>query len=120
MDIYYLKYIKYKTKYLNISQKSNILQKGGKSNKDTELYLFKAEWCGHCKNFMPIWDQISKDSELNNKIEFIKYDSDQHKKEINEWNIKGFPTIILKKNDKAIEYNGPRKLENIKEFIKNI
>ena len=27
------------------------------------LVLFHADWCGHCKNFMPEWDKISSEVE---------------------------------------------------------
>ena len=108
---YFQKYNKYKTKYLNLL--SN--QVGGKSSKD--LYLFKAEWCGHCKAFKDDWNKLQNDSELKNKINFITMDSDKHTNEIKEWNIEGFPTLILKYGDKATEYNGPRNINAIKEFI---
>jgi len=113
MDIYYQKYQKYKIKYLNAKK---VNQTGG-SKKDIDLYFFKADWCGHCKSFAPVWDELLKDKTLTNKIEFIKLDSDENKKEMAEWKIEGYPTIILKKGDQAIEYNEPRNLNNIKEFI---
>jgi thiol-disulfide isomerase/thioredoxin len=114
MDIYYQKYQKYKIKYLNAKK---INQTGGSSNKAIDLYFFKADWCGHCKNFMPVWNDLIKDEKLTDKINFIQFDSEKNQDEIKEWKIEGFPTIILKQGDKAIEYNGPRKLNNIKEFI---
>jgi len=112
MDIYYQKYQKYKLKYLNSKYKKQL---GG--SKNVELYFFKADWCGHCKNFMPTWDSLIEDKTLKNKIEFKKLDSEINKKEMIEWNISGYPTIILKKNNKAIEYNGSRKIEDIKKFL---
>ena len=77
--------------------------------------LFKAEWCGHCKHFLPIWEKISNDSNLN--ISFKIFDSEKNKKEIKEYNIDGFPTIMYKFNDKLIEYTGSRDVESIKHFI---
>jgi thioredoxin-like negative regulator of GroEL len=86
---------------------------GGSSPND--LMLFKADWCGHCKNFLPTWEKISNDSEL--KVNFKIFDSDKNKKEIDEYNIQGFPTIMYKLGDKLIEYNGGRDENSIKEFI---
>ena len=114
---YKLKYEKYKAKYLALKNKLNISQLGGSSEKP-ELYLFKAEWCGHCKNFKPEWGKLKKNSKLKEKVNFITMDSDINQKEINEWKIEGFPTIILKKGSNAIEYNGNRTVEEIENFIK--
>ena len=117
---YKLKYEKYKTKYLELRNKLNLNQNGG-SNEKSELYLFKAEWCGHCRNFKDEWKKLKKNSDLKNKVNFITMDSEINKKEIVDWNINGFPTIILKKGDTAIEYNGERSVSAIEDFInKNI
>ena len=104
-------YLKYKKKYLE--SKLNNMNGGSSVNK--ELLLFKANWCGHCKNFMPIWDKVSKDSNIN--IKFTTYDSDQNKSEIANYNISGFPTIMYKVNNKLIEYNGSRDETSLREFI---
>jgi len=111
---YFQKYQKYKSKYLN-AKLLTANQVGGKNSK--ELYLFKAEWCGHCKSFKNDWTKLQNDTELKNKINFITMDSEINKNEIKEWNVEGYPTIILKSGDKAVEYNGPRNIDNIKEFI---
>lgn len=83
-----------------------------------QVYLFKAEWCGHCKGFKSTWEKIQKD--LKGKYEFITFDSDNDKKEISQWGIKGFPTIIKKVNNNAEEYLGPRDEISVKEFIEKI
>jgi len=119
MQSYYEKYLKYKTKYLNltkmIAQEGHFpVQEGGGNEKPT-IYLFKAEWCGHCKGFKPTWEKIQKD--LKNKYEFITIDSEKDKAEISQWGIKGFPTIIKKISDNAEEYVGPRDEISVKEFI---
>jgi len=112
---YKLKYIKYKEKYLIL--KNTINNQSGGSNVKHELYLFKAEWCDHCKNFKPDWEKLKNDKHLNNKVEFITMDSNENAKEIKEWQIEGFPTIILKKGDEAIEYKGSRSRNDIVKFI---
>jgi thioredoxin-like negative regulator of GroEL len=111
MEDYKRKYLKYKNKYL---LNKSIVMTGGES-KQNELLLFKAEWCGHCKNFLPTWEKISNDTSLN--INFKTFDSDKNKKEIKDFDIQGFPTIMYKVDDKLIEYNGSRDEKSIKEFI---
>ena len=111
---YYSKYLKYKEKYLEI-KKNNTLMSGG-GNKPT-LYLFKADWCGHCNNFKSTWVDLKKS--MKNNVNFVTYDADKHSNQIQQWNVQGFPTLILQKNDKAIEYTGSRDLNSLSEFIKN-
>ena len=54
---------------------------------------------------------------LKNEIEFVTYDADDHKEIMTKYNIQGFPTLILNAGDKAIEYNGERDINSLKEFI---
>jgi len=112
---YHDKYLKYKAKYLKLkSLEQKIIMKGGSGNTPT-LYLFKAEWCQHCVAFKPTWAKLQES--LKNKIQFVTYDADKNSKEVKEYKIDGFPTMILKTNDKAIEYVGPRDKNSIVEFI---
>jgi len=111
---YKLKYIKYKNKYLTLKNKQ-FTQMGG-ANEKPELYLFKANWCGHCKHFKPTWEELGN-SNLKNKINFITFDSDANKNEIQANNITGFPTIMLKFKNKSIEYAGPRTTNAIEKFV---
>lgn len=114
-DSYYQKYLKYKTKYQNLKlQFTGMRQNGG--GEKTTIYLFKADWCGHCQGFKPTWEEISK--ELKGKYEFVTYDADKDKEILEKWNIQGFPTIIKKTGDKAEEYIGERDKQGVIEFIK--
>jgi len=111
-DLYYQKYLKYKAKYFNLKSFSKTQSGGGNT---TEIYLFKADWCGHCRGFKPTWEKISK--ELSSKYKFITVDADKDSDKIKKWNIQGFPTIIKKVGDNAQEYVGPRDEQSVREFI---
>ena len=127
---YYSLYLKYKTKYTNLkcalensTEKKNdvkmvsVFQNGGADEKK-DVMLFKAEWCGHCVGFKGHWNKLQKDHKKD--FNFITYDSDKNKKEMEAWGIQGFPTIIVKKGDEAMEYVGPNEYNSVLEFIKNI
>jgi len=117
---YQEKYLKYKAKYLKLKSKEkalvglNMLGGGNKQDKPT-LFLFKAEWCPHCIEFKSTWKSL--ESNMKSKVDFVMFDSEANASEIKEYNIEGFPTLILKAGGKAIEYVGPRDFESVKEFI---
>ena len=166
-NLYYQKYLKYKTKYFNLKMlyKNNQLggdkllskntkcgfcnslnslkcdycnglksfsknnQLGGNKsennksennkseNNKSDVYLFKAEWCGHCKGFKSTWNKLKK--ELSSKYTFITLDADADKEKISSWNIQGFPTIIKKSGVNAKEYVGQRDEQSVREFIQS-
>jgi thiol-disulfide isomerase/thioredoxin len=116
---YNKKYLKYKAKYIKLKNKiknqdNKLVMTGGKSN-DKAIYLFKADWCPHCNQFKPIWSKLQ--DEMKNKVNFITYDSAKNANEIKQYNIEGFPTLIFKDGNKAIEYVGPRDEDSVRNFI---
>ena len=111
------KYLKYKQKYLNYKNFLNNKQTGGSTQKPT-LYLFKADWCGHCRSFKNEWERLQQMADLKDKVNFETVDADKNKEKINEWKVQGFPTLILQKDKTAIEYNQSRDAESLAEFIK--
>ena len=111
---YYNKYLKYKNKYLELKNKQ-LNQNGG--GQKTDLMLFKAEWCGHCKNFIPVWNTLKNDNSLNKKFNFVTYDSEQNSKIVSKLNIQGYPTLLIKKNDTITEYKGARDFEYLNQYL---
>ncbi len=117
-EIYKAKYLLYKQKYLDLKNLENkINMKGGGEHKQ-ELILFKADWCGHCKNFKPVWEKLTGDF---NKVE---YDADKDKSIIARYKeegfpIQGYPTIMLKdkKTNTMVEYNGNRDESSLLDFV---
>lgn len=118
---FYKKYLKYKSKYLNlVNTKNQKIQMGGAkaSNDDkTTIYLFKAEWCPHCVSFKKTWKDLQEI--YKNKYNFVTYDSDKDKVIIEKWKISGFPTIMKKQGNNVKEYVGPRDEESVKTFIES-
>ena len=105
-DIYFQKYLKYKNKYITLKKSQKQSQSGGGKKEDKrEVYLFKADWCPHCIGFKPDWEKLQKN--LGQKYKFITYDGDKNKDKVSEWKVEGFPTIIVKRGNEALEYLGP-------------
>ena len=116
MEDYYKKYLKYKSKYINL--KSNMT--GGGDVKNVTLMLFKAEWCGYCKQFLPIWNTIQKEAEYKNLVTFKTYDSENDKQLVNDNNVEGFPTLLIKTENNTREYKGQKDMEGMIELLEAI
>tara|TARA_B110001450_G_scaffold116892_1_gene110495 strand:+ start:141 stop:632 length:492 start_codon:yes stop_codon:yes gene_type:complete len=89
------------------------------------LVLFHADWCGHCKKFMPEWDEISK--EINDSgadVKIIKVEcgdssnNEKHAEIMKKYSIKGYPTIVsFDESGNHSEYEGDRSKGGITQFL---
>lgn len=78
-------------------------------NNKPGMLLVKAEWCGHCKRFMPTFERLNR--RLGNNFPCVYIDeSDMTGELARELNVRGFPTIMFfDKYGRIIEhYNGSR------------
>jgi thiol-disulfide isomerase/thioredoxin len=116
MPDYYTKYLKYKSKYLSLKT-----QKGGtRTDKRIKVILFKAEWCGHCITFKPIWNKIIENKDLIKKFKFITYDADTQKHMFETYKVDAFPTIKIQDDDEVREYDGERTEEEFTAFLNKL
>lgn len=77
------------------------------------LVLFYESWCGACKAFKPIWNEIIRVTDTK-YINFVDTNNDKF---MTKHNIESIPTIILfTKNDKII-YEGGRNISQLADFI---
>ena len=87
----------------------------GFNNNGKKYVALLASWCGHCKTFKPILNNF-KDN--NPDIEVIIYEDNKEKNQ--EYNVEGFPTLILEHSDSTrINFTGPRTEEGLLDFYNN-
>ena len=89
--------------------------------------LFYADWCGHCKKVMPVWDKVSEtvngSEENEGKLKMVKVEcgspdkNESHKNHMKKYDIKGYPTIKMISDDKAEEYKGGRTESDFLKFL---
>ena len=85
------------------------------------IVVCKADWCGHCKEAAPEFDKLMATSPMTlkdgSKITVKVLDADRNKDEIKQYNIKGYPTILIGDGSNMTEYPGPRTYDGVVEFL---
>ena len=127
--IYYV-YIKYySTKLLELYKPNNEkMPEWTKDNKnEVELLFFFASWCPHCKTAKPEWEKAKAEYNNNNvngyNIIFSEVDCTHPDSKttsmMDKYNIEGFPTIILLKNNEVITYDAKVTYDHLSQFLKS-
>ncbi|KAL6467560.1 hypothetical protein MHYP_G00232370 [Metynnis hypsauchen] len=92
-------------------------------NRKSEPWLveFYAPWCEYCKTFEPIWYDVGAElKSLGSPVNVGKLDTTAHSSVLSDFNIRGYPAIILVKGEKSFEYRGPRTKDGIIEFTNRV
>jgi thiol-disulfide isomerase/thioredoxin len=82
------------------------------------IALFHADWCGHCKRFIPIFDEASKFVFVN-KFKFLKINSNS-KKATDAFGVDRFPTIKVFINGNELKIEPVRELIPLLEFLEKL
>lgn len=83
--------------------------------KENVVVDFYASWCGPCKMFAPIFEEISKENE---NYTFVKVDVDKFEELARRYSVMSIPTVIRFKNGNIL--NKKIGFMNKSEFIKFI
>jgi len=85
-----------------------------------KLYFFYADWCGYCRKFKPEWAKLKAEPNLGVQLEEVDCsDSNNVPALAKEYNVKGFPTLILVHSSNKVTYEGERSANAIISFIKD-
>ncbi|KAE8727827.1 Thioredoxin Y1 [Hibiscus syriacus] len=71
------------------------------NSKKPVLVDFYATWCGPCQFMVPVLEEVS--ATLNDKIRFVKIDTEKYPSIADKYEIQGLPTFILFKDGKPFD-----------------
>jgi protein disulfide-isomerase-like protein len=63
------------------------------------------------------YEELGKEFAADPKIHIAELDCTAHPKEANRWSIRGYPTLYLITKGKAVQYEGRRTAEAMKEYL---
>ena len=76
---------------------------------------FYATWCGPCKMFGPVFEEVSKEKDIN----FVKLDVDKYSDIAREYGVMSIPTVILFKDGMEVKrFTGFMSKDDLLEFLK--
>lgn len=114
-------------KIIELSNKDFIGQTLLNYDNEIVIVLFYVDWCGFCKRFKPVFEELNKFSKISNKNLFkcAKVDCDKEDELVSTYNkfkygykIKSYPTIIIYKNNIPVEkYEDERSVEALYDKI---
>ena len=88
------------------------------NNNDVNIYYFNTSWCIWSKRFSPTWEKfVDLCSKNYPNIITHNIDGDDNKSKCEEYQIKGFPTIIFEKNNKRETYNGQNDINELITYL---
>ena len=93
---------------------------------DTVIMLFYVDWCPHCTTAKPLWENVK--SKYNNtyvngyKCKFMDYNAEDEKNKelVSEYDIKGYPTIKMRKGNDVIDFDAKITATSLEEFLQNM
>ena len=102
---------------------SNAPESGAAATPVATIRMFKVDWCPHCKKALPEFQKVEDayNGKVVNgyKLNFVVVDGEDPNNEalVNQFKIQGYPTIVLTKDGKNIEYDAKVDKPTLTKFI---
>jgi len=81
---------------------------------------FYAPWCGHCKSLAPKYEELATKLKGYESLAIAKIDATANDYPQATYEVGGFPTIYLQKNDGSapVKYDGAREVKDMTAWLK--
>ena len=88
----------------------------------TRVIKFYANWCGPCKRFKPIFEEVKKEYKDNNSIQFYEVNVDKDKNGLaSKFKVESIPTTVIVTSEGVTKkYIGELSKEKINKLLKVI
>ncbi|CAF0785104.1 unnamed protein product [Rotaria sordida] len=91
------------------------------------LIQFHAPWCGHCRKFEPIYEDIAKEvydlstsiDEFKN-IRIVRVDATVYTDVANRYDVRGYPTIKFIRGSQIFSYENERSKSAVLDFLRRV
>lgn len=86
------------------------------------IFSFYACWCGRCKKFRPLWNELDKKYQNEQAISICRVDcaAEQENQLCFDQKVDGYPTVVLYKDGVWWkEYEGGRNLPELIDFLES-
>lgn len=119
----YNRYVKPNNNYSYYEGYSNAPNSGSAEPPVATIRMFKVDWCPHCKKALPefqaIQDQYNGKVVNGHKLAFVVVDGEDPANEdlVNQFKVQGYPTVVLTKDGKNIEYDAKVDRPTLEKFI---
>lgn len=95
--------------YFNCDKKESF------SNNPKLMYFYSPR-CSYCKAFNATWNELENHYD-SFPVDTVKIDCTSDDKTCSSYDIKGYPTLLFKKENNAYEFRGDRDKKNIMKFV---
>ena len=119
-----LNFIKCKDEDFSFEKNDNLLILTDKNaqlsilNNECIFIFFYAPWCGHCQKFKPIFEETVKNAkEMNLSCNFAVVNSIKNEEISKQFEVEGFPTLILITKGEKFIYENERNSGGIIKYI---
>jgi len=81
------------------------------------LVQFFAPWCGHCRKFAPEYERVGAAFAREAAVDVVKVNADGDPALKREYNVTGYPTVVLVHGGARVRYEGERSAEALLAFV---